>query len=67
MDWLGALLITLSILITGRKNRWGWVLGALGGLCFSWAAIDKQLYGLLTFEVINLILCTRNFIQWSKK
>lgn len=67
MDWLGASLIAASIFYTGRNNRWGWVLGGLGGLCFSWIAIEKEVFGLLAFEVLNLTLCAINFVKWSKK
>lgn len=66
MDWLAALLIILSIYMTGNLNKWGWIIAILGAIMYMIVSIQKHIYGFVFLDCVLVVLHIVNFIKWSK-
>ena len=52
--------------ILGNKNRFGFILFAIGGICWIIVAIAKTIPGLLIVCVPGLFISVRNYRKWKK-
>jgi hypothetical protein len=66
IDYLSALLLLSGYIITGTKNRWGWILSALGNIGYIYLMLGTEFKGMLTLSVIMFVVCINNFIKWGK-
>jgi nicotinamide riboside transporter PnuC len=66
MDWLGALLIIISVYLTGKKNKWGWVVAGVGAIVFIVIALNKHIYGMIALDCVLIMMYIRSFIKWNK-
>ncbi len=67
MDWLAAALELLAIWIVGNKNRWGWLLGCAGCLCWMVVSYRTGVHGLLLVAIPAFLTDIRNFVKWSRE
>jgi nicotinamide riboside transporter PnuC len=65
-DWVGMVFGLVSTYFLAKKNRWGFVLGVIGG--FGWVA-----FGILTGSIPSIVANTlfiafncRGFFRWKK-
>jgi nicotinamide riboside transporter PnuC len=65
MDWIAAAFVIFSVYLTGRKNRWGWVVAGIGAILFMIVAFQKEVYGMIALDVVLIIMNIINFIKWS--
>lgn len=66
MDWVAAFLVILSTWMTGRKNKWGWLVGIVSAGIFITIALDKKIYGMIALDIFLITLNIINFIKWNK-
>lgn len=67
MDWLAGILELTGLYIIGNKNKLGFILNILCGICWiSYVLINKHTFGLLIVVVPALIINIRNYGKWSK-
>ena len=68
IDFIAAILELSGAYVVGNKNKWGFVLFFITGLCWiTYVFTTKSTYGLLLVVVPALGMNVRNFIKWSKE
>lgn len=67
MDWIGAFLVILSTWMTGKKNKWGWIIGIVSAIIFIRISYVKHIYGMIALDIFLITLNIINFIKWTKK
>lgn len=66
-DWLGMVLIVLSIYLIGEENKIGFILGVLGSLSWVVFALLVKSYPTLFLNITLVFLNTRGYLKWSSK
>lgn len=66
MDWIAAALIIISIVMIGRKNKWGWLVATAGAALYLIVSYKKQIYGFVALDCVLLVLDVVNFFKWGK-
>lgn len=52
----------------GKKNKYGFISGAIGGACWiTYSLTSQSAYGLLVVCSIGIFLNIKGFINWTKK
>lgn len=67
IDYISAGLLIIGYIITGKKNKWGWLFAAFGNLGYIFVAIKINLYGMMVLSIIMLCISIYNFIKWHKE
>lgn len=67
MDYISSIFLILGLILTGKKNKWGWILSILGSLGYLYLLFDTKFYGMIILNVIMAGLGIYNFIKWNKK
>lgn len=52
--------------ITGKKNRWGWVVGIVYNALWILYAVGTAQYAFILVCAVFIILYSINFFAWSK-
>lgn len=66
LDWVSASFALIGVYLIGQKNKYGFLVCLLSGLCWSVVAVKTEVYGLF-LEVLPLfILNLYNFNKWKK-
>lgn len=67
MDFIGAILELAGKWVTGRKNRYGWLISTTASLCWIlYVVISKVSYGMLIIAIPAIVINLWNFRKWSK-
>ena len=67
MSWVAGLFELLGVWLIGNKNRYGFILNALG--CILWIIIAiyvPQARGILLVAIPAIFINIRNYIKWGK-
>jgi len=68
MDWIAGICELFGLYIVGNKNKIGFILNILAGICWiSYVIVSHSTYGLLVVVVPAICINIRNFVKWSKK
>ena len=68
MDFVAAILELTAAFMVGNKNKYGFVLFFITGLCWiTYVLAVKHTYGLLLVVVPALGINVRNFLKWRRE
>lgn len=68
ISWFAGACELSGLWIIGFKNKWGFILNMLGGLCWIAVAVfGLPATGLLLVVVPALFINTHNFLKWRKQ
>lgn len=68
MDWIAAIFELSGLYIVGNKNKFGFILNILCGICWLiYVFTTRSTYGLLLVVIPALVINIRNFIKWKKE
>lgn len=68
LDWVASGLELTAGWILGNKNRFGFILAILCGICWAlYVLMSKSTYGLLIVVIPGLVINVRNWIKWGKE
>jgi len=68
VDWIAGILELCGLYIVGNKNKIGFLVNIVCGLCWiSYVIFSMSTYGFLIVVIPALVINTRNFIKWYKE
>ena len=68
MDWIAGTLELIALYIIGNKNKYGFLLNLIVGICWiTHVCINKESFGLLIVVVPALFINSRNFLKWKQR
>ena len=68
MDFMAAILELTAAFMIGNKNKFGFILFFITGICWiTYVITTKSTYGLLLVVIPALGINIRNYIKWSKE
>lgn len=67
MDWLGVVLLLISVCLLTIKKRTGWLFGIAGDCSWLIFGIQMKIKSLILINLIFIILCFYGWINWKKK
>ena len=56
----------LGLYLAGKKNAWGWALGFLVQIPWTYYAIITEQYGFIVSAVAYATVYAKNFLTWRK-
>lgn len=67
LDWISAAFALVGVFLVGQKNKYGFLVCMISGVCWCFVAISTGVYGLF-LEVLPLfVLNSYNFYKWRKE
>ena len=68
MDWVAAVIELIAAWVIGNKNKYGYILFIIGGMCWlAHSLISKGTYGLFLVIVPAFFINVRNYIKWKRE
>jgi nicotinamide riboside transporter PnuC len=65
-DWAGMIFGLLSTYYLGRKKRWGFVFGVVGGIAWIIFGVLTQSAASIMANVLFIVFNCRGFFRWKK-
>ena len=65
-DWIAPVLTFTALYLLGEKNRWGFVVGMVGCLCWIMMGVLVNSIPQIIANIIFFIINLRGWIKWSK-
>lgn len=65
IDYLSAISLLIGYILTGKRNRIGWIFSLLGNLGYIYILSSSEYKGLFILSVLMAIICVYNFVKWS--
>jgi nicotinamide riboside transporter PnuC len=66
-SWILATVGIIGVYIAGKKNRWGWALGALYQILWIVYAYFTNQYPFIIVCLVYLVIYIKNFFDWSEE
>lgn len=66
-SWILAAVGIIGVYIAGKKNRWGWAIGALYQIMWILYAYFTEQYPFIIVCVVYLVIYVKNFFDWSEE
>lgn len=57
----------IGYILTGKKNKWGWLLAAIGNLGYIYISYTLSLYGMLALSCVMMTISIINFKKWKNE
>lgn len=67
IDYSSAILLLGGYILTGKRNKNGWILSTLGNIGYIYILSSTKYYGLLSLSIVMTFLCIYNFIKWNNE
>lgn len=66
--WIGTVLIIASVVLTGKKDKTGWILSAIASISLIIdICMQQMMFHLIPINLFMVILAMWNYHQWNKK
>lgn len=65
-SWILAAVGIVGVYIAGKKNRWGWAIGALYQILWILYAYFTEQYPFIIVCVVYLVIYVKNFFEWTE-
>ena len=65
IDYISAVSLLTGYILTGCKNKIGWIFSLVGNFGYIYILMDSQYKGLLILSILMSIICVYNFIRWK--
>lgn len=66
MQWVGVLLVLLSLYLLGRKSHHGWFASLLASTLFASIFFAEQNWPQTALSVVYIVFAAHNFVQWAE-
>ena len=67
IDFISSIFLIIGYILTGKKNRWGWLLASVGNLGYIYISFTLSLYGMLALSSVMMIISIINFKKWNNE
>lgn len=65
IDLISALFLFIGYILTGNKNKIGWIFSLIGNLGYVFILYTSEFKGLFYLSILMSIICIYNFIIWN--